>query len=149
MNTHTIYLTSTNTANDQVLDEIELFDLTKLTLDLSQVYSGVFPNYLAINWGDNSDIEEPDITIYRNYKTDSIYPEVRDGASPVFFNKPYTHIFYPSETALKKVMTMRVNVGYITGNTTKFTIPLNVRTEGYFENINDLDLLNVSLFLMN
>jgi len=145
MNTHTIYLTSINTADNQVLDEIELFDLTKLTLDLSQVYSGVFPNYLAINWGDNSDIEEPDITIYRNYKTDSIYPEVRDGASPVFFNKPYTHIFYPSETALKKVMTMRVNVGYITGNTTKFTIPLNVRTEGYFENINDLDLLNVSL----
>ena len=145
MNTHTIYLTSTNTADDQVLNEIDLFDLTKLTLDLSQVYSGVFPNYLAINWGDNSDIEEPDITIYRNYKTDSIYPEVKDGASPVFFNKPYTHIFYPSETALKKVMTMRVNVGYITGNTTKFTIPLNVRTEGYFENINDLDLLNVSL----
>jgi hypothetical protein len=145
MNTHTIYLTSASTVGSNELTTTELFDLTEVTLDLSQVYSGVFPNYVGINWGDDSAVEEPEITIYRNYRTDSIFPEVKDGASPVFFNKPYTHIFYPSETALKKEMTMRVNVGYITGTTYKFIIPFNVRTEGYFENINDLDLLNVSL----
>tara|TARA_R100001594_G_scaffold24155_2_gene47322 strand:- start:21770 stop:23251 length:1482 start_codon:yes stop_codon:yes gene_type:complete len=145
MNTYTVYLTSTSVTGTQELPTVELFDLTKLSLDLSQVYSGVFPNYLAINWGDDSGIEEPDITIYRNYKTDSIYPEVRDGASPVFLNNQYPHIFYPSDTALKKALTMRVNVGYITGETYKFIIPLNVRTEGYYENINDIELLNVSL----
>ena len=95
--------------------------------------------------GDGSSVEEPDITIYRNYKTESIFPEIKRGASPVFFNKPYKHIFYPSDSALKKEMTMRVNVGYIDGNTTKFTIPVNVRTEGYLDTIEDLDLLNVSL----
>ena len=145
MNTHTVYLTSIEGSGSQELPTVELFDLTELTLDLSQVYAGVFPNYLAINWGDGSALEEPDITIYRNYKTDSIYPEVRDGASPVFFNNPYTHICYPSDTALKKELTMRVNVGYITGTTAKFIIPINVRTEGYYENINDLELLDVSL----
>jgi hypothetical protein len=145
MNTHTIYLTSTTCAGEQLLPTVELFDFTKLTLDLSQVYSGVFPNYLAIEWGDGSALEEPDITIYRNYITDSIYPEVRDGASPVFFNTPYPHLFYPSGTALKKELTMRVNVGYITGDVSKFVIPINVRTEGYYENINDLELLDVNL----
>ena len=146
MNTHTIYLTSVHSADDQQqLPTVELFDFTQLTLDLSQVYSGVFPNYLAINWGDESALEEPEITIYRNYTTDSIYPEIKNGASPVFFNKPYNHLFYPADTALIKNMTMRVNVGYITGTTTKFTIPINVRTSGYHENIDDIDLLNVSL----
>ena len=145
MNTHTLYLSSYSTTDTITEDEIELFDITELNLDLSEVYSKVFPNYIAINWGDETPIEEPDITIYRNYKTDSIYPEVKNDASPVFLNNLYPHIYYPSDTALKKSMTLRVNVGYITGETTKFIIPINVRTEGYYENIKDLDLLNVSL----
>ena len=145
MNTHTIYLTSVNSSDTITWPTVDMFDLTELSLDLSQVYSDTFPNYLAINWGDDSKLEETDITIYRNYKTQSIYPEIKRGASPVFFNTPYKHIFYPSDTALKKIMTMRVNVGYINGNTTKFNIPVNVRTEGYYETIEDLDLLNVSM----
>tara|TARA_R100000008_G_scaffold68325_2_gene45524 strand:+ start:4512 stop:5984 length:1473 start_codon:yes stop_codon:yes gene_type:complete len=145
MNTHTLYLTSTNPSGTYTEPTIELFDLTELSLDLSEVYSNIFPDYLAIDWGDDSGLEEPDITIFRNYKTQSIYPEIRKGASPVFFNTPYKHIFFPSKTALKKSMTMRVNVGYINGSTTKFTIPLNVRTEGYHQTVEDLDLLNVSM----
>tara|TARA_R110000824_G_scaffold260336_4_gene448982 strand:+ start:9523 stop:10998 length:1476 start_codon:yes stop_codon:yes gene_type:complete len=145
MNTHTVYLTSGSASDTSTAPTIEMFDLTELALDLSQVYSNTFPNYLAINWGDNSGVEEPDVTIYRDYKTTSILPEIEHGASPVFFNKLYKHIFYPSSTALKKTMTMRVNIGYLNGDTTRFTIPINVRTEGYYETIEDLDLLNVSL----
>ena len=74
MNTHTVYLSSTSASEEQLLPTVELFDSTKLSLDLSQGYSGVFPNYLAIDWGDGSALEEPDISLYRNYKTDSIYP---------------------------------------------------------------------------
>jgi len=145
MNSFTLSLTSVNSSSTIPMPAVDLFDMTELSLDLSEVYSNIFPDYLAIEWGDGSSIEEPDITIYRNYKTESIFPEIKRGASPVFFNKPYKHIFYPSDTALKKEMTMRVNVGYIDGNTTKFTIPVNVRTEGYLDTIEDLDLLNVSL----
>ena len=145
MNTRTLYLTSGSASDTITWPTIEMFDLTELSLDLSQVYSDTFPNYLAINWGDDSGLEEPDVTIYRNYKTTSIFPEIKHGASPIFFNKLYKHIFYPSSTALKKTMTMRVNVGYLNGNTSRFTIPVNVRTEGYYETIEDLDLLNVSL----
>ena len=145
MNSFTLSLTSVNSSSTIPMPAVDLFDMTELSLDLSEVYSNIFPNYLAIEWGDGSSIEKPDITIYRNYKTESIFPEIKRGASPVFFNKPYKHIFYPSDTALKKEMTMRVNVGYIDGNTTKFSIPVNVRTEGYLDTIEDLDLLNVSL----
>jgi len=145
MNTHTLYLSSDSASDTVTWPTIEMFDLTELSLDLSQAYSNTFPNYLAINWGDGSGLEEPDVTIYRDYKTTSIFPEIEHGASPVFFNKLYKHIFYPSSTALKKTLTMRVNVGYINGSTSRFTIPINVRTEGYYETIEDLDLLNVSL----
>ena len=145
MNSFVLSLTSSETTSDIAMPTVDLFDTTELSLDLAEVYSNIFPNYVAINWGDNSPIEEPEVTIYRNYKTESIFPEIKRGASPVFFNKPYNHIFYPSNTALKKEMTMRVNIGYINGKTTKFTIPINVRTEGYFQTIEDVDLLNVSL----
>tara|TARA_R110002051_G_scaffold45254_2_gene91130 strand:+ start:5822 stop:7312 length:1491 start_codon:yes stop_codon:yes gene_type:complete len=145
MKTYTVSLTSDSSSSSYTESTHELFDLTELSLDLSEVYSNIFPNYVAIRWGDDSGLEEPEITIYRNYKTQSIFPEIRNGASPVFFNEPYKHIFYPSATALKKSMTMRVNVGYIDGNTAKFSIPINVRTEGYHQNIGDIDLLNVSL----
>ena len=146
MNTHVLSLTSTGSTGGTItMPTVDMFDATELSLDLSEVYSNIFPDYVAINWGDNSEIEEPETTIYRDYKTQSIFPEIKRGASPVFFNELYKHIFYPSKTALKKEMTMRVNIGYINGTTTKFSIPLNVRTEGYFQTIEDLDLLNVSL----
>ena len=76
MNTHTVYLTSGSASDTSTAPTIEMFDLTELALDLSQVYSNTFPNYLAINWGDNSGVEEPDVTIYRDYKTTSILPEI-------------------------------------------------------------------------
>ena len=145
MNTYVLTLTSDSSSGSYSRSTVDLFDLTELSLDLSDVYSNIFPNYVAIRWGDDSALEEPEVTIYRNYKTQSIYPEIRNGASPVFFNEPYKHLFYPSDTALKKSMVLRVNVGYIDGNTSKFNIPLNVRTEGYHQNIGDIDLLNVSL----
>ena len=145
MNSFVLSLTSTDSSSTIAMPTVDMFDLTELSLNLAEVYSNIFPNYVAIDWGDDSGIEEPEITIYRNYKTQSIFPEIRKGASPVFFNEPYNHIYFPSKTALKKEMTMRVNVGYINGQTTKFTIPLNIRTEGYAQTIEDLDLLNTSL----
>ena len=142
MNSFVLSLTSTDSSSTIAMPTVDMFDLTELSLNLAEVYSNIFPNYVAIDWGDDSGLEEPEITIYRNYKTQSIFPEIRKGASPVFFNEPYKHIYFPSKTALKKEMTMRVNVGYINGQTTKFTIPLNIRTEGYAQTIEDLDLLN-------
>ena len=145
MNTYNLNLSSTTTNLSATYNTIELFDTTRLYLDLSNVDTRIFPNYVGIRWGDDTSLEEPQITLFRDYRSESIFPEIRKHASPPFFDVLYDHIFTPSSTALKKSMTMRVNIGYINGHTTYFTIPINVRTGSYYEDIEDLDLISVSL----
>ncbi|WP_222706827.1 hypothetical protein, partial [Lacisediminihabitans profunda] len=77
MNTHTLSVSTVESqinSRDIILDTIELFDATKCTLNLVDIYSDVFPNYIGIDWGDNSAVLEPEIKIHRDYKTESIYP---------------------------------------------------------------------------
>ncbi len=93
MNTYTFSISTTSPDNEKTYSEINLFDQTNFTIDMTDVYSDVFPNYIAFNWGDNSPIEEPDIKIFRDYKTESIYPEILTNASPVFLNTTYSHIY--------------------------------------------------------
>ena len=84
MNTHTLILSSTTSTQQVSAGTVDLFNTTRVTLQLKDVYSDVFPNYIGIDWGDGSAIYEPDIKIYRDYRTDSIYPEIENGASPAF-----------------------------------------------------------------
>ena len=70
MKTYTISISTYETEiNSQILNPtIDLFDATEVTLDFSGVYSRLFPNYISIDWGDNSPVFEPDIQIYRDYR---------------------------------------------------------------------------------
>jgi hypothetical protein len=145
MNTYTFSISTTSPDNEKTYSEINLFDQTNFTIDMTDVYSDVFPNYIAFNWGDNSPIEEPDIKIFRDYKTESIYPEILNNASPVFLNTTYSHIYYPSDFALKKSMTLRINIGYITGALTKLTVPVTVRAESYYDTIGDMEITGIDL----
>jgi len=150
MNTYQLNI-STNRAslsapnNDQTYDSIDLFDNTEFTIDVKNVFSDVFPSYLGFQWGDGSPIEEPDIRVYRDYRNESIYPEIKKGAQPVYLNKFYTHTYYPSNYALKRTLTLRINIGYVSGETTKITVPLNIRTESYYETVGDLEVIGVDL----
>jgi hypothetical protein len=145
MNTYTLILSSTTSTQQVSAGTVDLFNATEVTLQLKDVYSDVFPNYIGIDWGDGSAIYEPDIKIYRDYRTDSIYPEIENGASPAFLNQNYTHVYYPSDYALKKVLTFRAIVGYINGNTAAFSVPINVRSEGYYQIVDDLEIKNIDL----
>ena len=58
MNTYTFSISTTSPDNEKTYSEINLFDQTNFTIDMTDVYSDVFPNYIAFNWGDNSPIEE-------------------------------------------------------------------------------------------
>ena len=145
MNTYTFSISTILPNVEKTYDTIDLFDQTNFTINMSDVYAAVFPNYIAFNWGDDSPIGEPDIKIFRNYKTESIYPEILNSDSPVFLNKSYNHIYYPSNFALKKSMTLRINIGYITGEVTKLTVPLIVRSESYYDTIGDMELVGVDL----
>ena len=145
MNTYTFSISTISPNVEKTYGTIDLFDQTNFTIDMSDVYAAVFPNYIAFNWGDDSPIEEPDIKIFRNYKTESIYPEVLNGASPVFLNKKYSHIYYPSDFALKKSMTLRINIGYITGALTQLTVPIAVRAESYYDTIGDMEIAGIDI----
>ena len=128
-----------------VLPTIDLFDATEVTLDLTGVYSEVFPNYISIDWGDGTPVYEPDIKIFRDYKTESIFPELTGAIKPMFLDIPYKHKYYPSDYALNKSVIFKINIGYITGETTQLSAPLNIRTESYYQTVGDMDIIGLDL----
>jgi len=79
MNTFTLSISSTKEDIDSelTLNQIDLFDFTEVTLDISNIYTEIFPTYVSINWGDGSEVLNPDIKIYRDYRNESIFPEIR------------------------------------------------------------------------
>tara|TARA_A100001515_G_scaffold107511_1_gene88367 strand:+ start:9198 stop:9734 length:537 start_codon:yes stop_codon:yes gene_type:complete len=147
MNTYNLSISSTKDDINQkiILNDIDLFDLTEVTLDISNIYTEIFPNYLSIDWGDGSPTIQPDIKIYRDYKTESIFPELDKGVTPVTFSNSYTHRYFPSSYALKKAVTFKMNVGYITGETLQLSAPLVVNSQSYYENVDDIDIIGLDL----
>jgi hypothetical protein len=145
MNSYNISLSTTATSVTSNFGTINLFDQTEVTIDLSNIFSEVFPYYIVIDWGDGSEVFEPEIKTFLTYRTDSIIEEITKGVSPPFLNTNYTHIYYPSSNSLVKSLTLKIGVQYITGEITQFNIPVNIRTEGYYENIGDIKLEGVKI----
>ncbi len=147
MNTYTLSISSTKEDIDSevTLDQIDLFDFTEITLDISNIYTEIFPTYVSINWGDGSEVFNPDIKIYRDYRNESIFPEIQKGVTPVTFSDSYKHKYYPSSYALKKSLTFKMNVGYVTGETLRLNVPIVVNSQSYYENVDDIDIIGVDL----
>tara|TARA_R110002012_G_scaffold223757_1_gene395722 strand:- start:147 stop:683 length:537 start_codon:yes stop_codon:yes gene_type:complete len=147
MNTYTLSISSTKEDIDSevTLNQIDLFDFTEVTLDISNIYTEIFPTYVSINWGDGSEVLNPDIKIYRDYRNESIFPEIQKGVTPVTFSNNYKHKYYPSSYALKKSLTFKMNVGYVTGETLRLNIPVVVNSQSYYENVDDIDIIGVDL----
>jgi|TARA_R100001015_G_C4588086_1_gene143842 hypothetical protein len=147
MNTFTLSISSTKEDIDSelTLNQIDLFDFTEVTLDISNIYTEIFPTYVSINWGDGSEVLNPDIKIYRDYRNESIFPEIQKGVTPVTFSNNYKHKYYPSTYALKKSLTFKMNVGYVTGETLRLNVPIIVNSQSYYENVDDIDIIGVDL----
>ena len=145
MNTYNISLSTTSTSLTSNYDTIDLFDQTEVSIDLSNIFSEVFPYYVVFDWGDGSEILEPEIKTFINYRTESILNEITKGVSPPFLNTTYKHIYYPSPNSLVKSLTLKVGIQYTTGEVTQFNIPIDIRTEGYYENIRDVKLEGVKI----
>ena len=149
MNTHTLDIGTDKDQIDQeiVLDTIHLYNVSEVTLDISDIYSEIFPNYVSIDWGDKSPVEEPDIEIFRDYKTQSIFPELTGTIKPKFLDTPYRHKYEPSTFALNKSVIFKINIGYITGETTKISATIVTNSESYYQSVEDMEI--VGLDLMN
>ena len=145
MNSYNLSLSTTTAALTSTGHNIDLFDVTELNLDIVNIYHQVFPYYISVNWGDGSDLFEPEIKTFRDYRKDSIIDEITKGIAPVFLATTYKHIFKPSATSLVKSVNLKIGCQYITGEITELTYPINIRTEGFYESIGDLELIDVNL----
>ena len=145
MNTYNISLSTTSTSLTSTLDTIDLFDQSEVSVDLNNIFSEVFPYYVAIDWGDGSEVFEPEIKTFLTYRTESILDEITKGVSPPFLNTTYKHIYYPSSTSLVKSLTLKIGIQYTSGEITQFIIPLDIRTAGYYESVGDVKLEGVKI----
>ena len=140
MNTYTLSPTTTTTSVTATEPIIDLFDITEVTLDLSNIYTEVFPYYIGIAWGDDSQVFEPDLKTFLDYRTESIIDQITKGVLPPFLIRPYKHVYKPSSSSLVKKLTLQIGIQYITGDITQINVPVNIRTEGYYQNIGDLSI---------
>ena len=125
---------------------LDLFDITEVSLDISSIPRHMgFPFYIVIDWGDGSDLFKPEMRTFRNYKKDSIIDEITKGLDPPFLTTTYKHIYKPSATALVQSINLKIGVQYITGPVLLWDFPIKIRTEGFYENIGDLELVDVNL----
>ena len=145
MNNSTLSLSTNQPALTANGNQLNLFDVTEVGLDIINIYKDIFPYYIAIDWGDGSPIEEPEIITFRTYRKDSIFDEITKGIAPVFLTKTYKHVYKPSSTALIKDMQLKIGIQYITGEITEIIHPIKLRTEGYYENIGDLSLVDTNI----
>lgn len=145
MNTQTISLSSTSTTDSQTLDTVEMFDTTKVALDISNIYSKTFPTAVDVSWGDGSENLDVDIVIFKDYRVDSIIQEIVKGVKPSFLTKCYSHTYLAPSSTLKQTLCARVNVTYVTGDITTFHIPVVMTGEGYYQLIGDMEVVGVEL----
>lgn len=144
MNNQYISLSSNSVSSVETLSEIELDDLTTINLNLSGINERFIPLYMTIDWGDE-DQETFDNSIFKTYRSDSIFPEILYGKFSSLLSETYSHIYYPSDTTLYNKLTAQVYIDYSNGDYTWIKIPLKIRNRDYFESIYDIDLINTNI----
>lgn len=146
MMTHTLTLSSVTYSGVDYYPAIDLFDNTQFNLRLLNIKKEILPIYVDINWGDGSEILVPEIKVIREYRKESIIEEILNEFAPPFLTDSYKHIYYPSSTSLSKQLSCVVNVVYPTSDTYTFIIPIDVRTDSFYESIEDLKLIDVNIY---
>jgi hypothetical protein len=141
MTTIFISLSSDNTQGVINLPETPLFDKSTIVLSLSGIPESKTPSNVSIDWGDG----DKDITFndfFKDYKTDSIIPEILQGKITKLFTISFNHTYQPSPNTLYKSLTAKVSVTYPIDDVLHFNIPLKIRKNDFFEDFMDVDLTN-------
>lgn len=137
MNTSTIGFTSSATALSSTLNEVKLYDLTTVTFVLSGISESQVPLYLRVNWGDGN-VETYENSFSKDYKVDSIIPEVLYNKISSVLSKDISHVYYPSVSARYKLLSAEVNIEYINGDICSIVQPLKIISADYFESIGNM-----------
>ena len=46
---------------------------------------------------------------------------------------------------MKKSLNFKMNIGYVTGETLRFNVPIIVNSQSYYENVEDIDIVGVDM----
>lgn len=135
MNNFSISLSSNDSEYYTILESLDLYDYTKLTVNFENISEKHLPLYLKIDWGDG-EIEFYDNDVFANqtvFKKSEIINTVR------------THEYYPSDTSLYKQLTAQFYISYSNGENTWIIQPINIRNYDFFESVEDLDVVGVEI----
>ena len=145
MNTYSLSLTSTSSSSNTIGSTIYFDDITKLTVDILNFYETILPAAISIDWGDGSAVESYNNEFYIRYRDTSIFNELIYGKFTKLLVTPYSHTYYPLTSALYLNIQLQIAVRYTDGNTSNYTIPIQIRRSDYYETIYDMDLINTSI----
>lgn len=146
MNTYNITLSSNSQSGTRYYDEIDLFDNTLFNFNLVDVKKDSLLRSVCVDWGDGSDVFIPEISILKDYRNDSIIPEILYGPLSPIFTDTFTHEYTPSSTSLYKQLTSTIRIEYITGNAFTFYIPFRIKTSNYYQSVGDLRLIDTTIY---
>lgn len=144
MNFKSISLSSLSSNHIEQSLEYSLDDVTNLSFDLSGVDESTMPTTLQISWGDGI-VDVHNNSFFKDYKTESIFPEILYGKFSKLLSKKYSHVYYPSQSCLYKKLTAQVQMDYIDGSTSLWLVPLKIRSYDYFESVYDLKLIDTKI----
>jgi hypothetical protein len=145
MNSEIINLNTSSTTISTTLAEQLLYDLTNVTFTLSGISEQQIPTKVKINWGDGSEVLIANNSFLKDYRKDSIFPEVLYNKFSTVLGKQYTHLYYPSTAARFKALSAQVVIEYFNGDKTSIVQPLKILSEDYYESIEDLKHLHTNI----
>jgi len=145
MNSYTLNISSTTTGTTTHYSEIDLFDVTSFNLNFDNVTQPILTTRLLIDWGDGSKVEEYQKSLYKTYRTTSIFSEILYGREGALLAKVYSHEYYPSTTTLQLKLSAQVVIGFADNTQNIFIIPLNIRSGSFYETIYDIGLAGTNM----
>jgi hypothetical protein len=145
MKTQTLNFATSASTVSATFPEIMLYDLTTVTFDFTEISEAQIPTLLKINWGDGSDVQVVNNSFIKNYRIESIFPEVLYNKFSSMLGYKYTHIYYPSTIARFKSLSAQIVIEYFNGTKSSLIQPFKILSEDYFESIEDLKHLDTSI----
>lgn len=145
MNSYTFNISSTTTGTTVYYSEIDLFDVTTFNLNFDNVAQPILSTRLLIDWGDGSKTEEYEKSLFRSYRTTSIFSEVLYGREGALLEKVYSREYYPSNTTLQLKLSAQVVIVFANDAQNRYIIPLNIRCGSFYETIYDLGLADTNM----
>lgn len=144
MNSYSLSLSSSTISSVEIRNEILLDDHTNLIVSLSGLSESIIPVYVRFDWGDG-DQETITNLVYKNYREDSIIPEILYGKFSYIISNTFSHTYYPSPSARYKSLSAQIYVEYVDGHYCWFVQPIKIVTRDYFEAIYDIKLINTNI----